>query len=63
MLIQKESYNMNNNFSVGDTVKIRSTGQVGKIVGIDGGRWVVEVSGTRQVCEDYKLEKREILLG
>lgn len=61
MLIENQNQS---DLKVGDTVKVRSTGKVGVIVGNENGRWVVEVvKGEKLLLESSVLEKRAVLYG
>lgn len=48
---------------IGDTVKIMETNQLGKVIGFENGKAVVDVDGAKQLCEMSQVQKREILLG
>lgn len=60
MLVETPS---NSSFQIGDTVKIRTTGQVGTIVGMRNGQYQVSVNGMPMMAESSALERKEILLG
>lgn len=54
----------NSRFNIGDTVKIRSTGQIGRIVGVRGGQFQVEITGgATTMVEATMLESRQVLFG
>ena len=54
----------NNRFKIGDTVLITATGQVGRIVALEGTRWTVAIDGGGQVLkESTEIETRQALFG
>lgn len=60
MLIENNS---SSNFSIGDFVRVKSTGQTGKIVEYRDGRWIVEI-GTQKLPESAtNLVKTQVLMG
>lgn len=53
----------NRAFSVGDLVRVISTGQIGKVVAFEDGRWKIEVAGTTSLCESSEIVRRQALFG
>lgn len=54
----------NNTFRIGDLVKITATGQIGKIVAFESGRWKVQVENSDTLLmESGNLERRQALFG
>ena len=62
MLVEKNDPS-GGGFNIGDTVKVRSTGQIGKIVGYNNGMWKISVGGSNTMVESFDLEHKQILLG
>lgn len=52
-------------FMVGETVHVVSLNRTGKIVGMEGGRWLVRLTeGDAPVpCDSGNLQKRQTLMG
>ena len=52
-------------FSVGETVHVVNLNRTGKIVGMEGGRWLVRLTeGDAPVpCDSGNLQKRQTLMG
>jgi len=67
MLIEKDEFAgspVSCHLGVGDTVKVKATGQVGQITGFQHGMWQVRlVEGHTIPCADGALERKEMLLG
>lgn len=75
MLVDKKTLRENDNPSsyvhaapiggvtVGDTVKIMETGQIGKVIGFENGKAVIDMGGARQLFEVSQVQKRDILFG
>ena len=62
MLVEK-SDSQTSAFKPGDTVKIRSTGQIGTLLSYENGFWKVSVHGATQMFESSSLEHKQILMG
>lgn len=67
MLIEKDEFaggSVPCNLGVGDTVKVKATGQVGQITGFRQGLWQVRLAEGHTIpCADGALERKEMLLG
>lgn len=65
MLVQKKlDENQNDGFlKNGDTVKVVTSGQVGRIVGFEDGKWLVNINENVVPIDESELEKRQVLLG
>jgi uncharacterized protein YodC (DUF2158 family) len=61
MLIEN---NQPNKFSIGDLVRVKSTGLTGKITGFVNGKWIVQVQNAAPLHEDAgNLAPTQVLLG
>jgi len=61
MLIEN---NQPNKFSIGDFVRVKYTGQTGKITGYVDGKWIVQVQNGRPLQEVAEnLVPTQVLLG
>jgi hypothetical protein len=70
MLVAKETIDRDiprqiSSFQVGETVQVVSLGRVGRVVGLEGGRWLVQLTegDTPVRCNTGDLQKRSTLLG
>ena len=67
MLMEKDEFaggSTSCHLGVGDTVKVKATGQVGQITGYQHGMWQVRLTeGNTIPCADGALERKEMLLG
>ena len=70
MLLAKETYDRDVprptvSFSVGETVQVKSLRKVGKIIGMQDGRWLVRLTeGDAPIsCDSSNLERRQTLMG
>ena len=48
-------------FKINETVRVKDTGQTGKIVGFENGKWKVE--GVSQLLETSQIEHTQMLFG
>lgn len=70
MLIAKETFDRDVprptvSFSVGETVQVKSLRKIGRIVGMEGGQWLVRLTeGDAPIsCDSGNLERRQALMG
>ncbi len=50
--------------AIGETVKITTTNQIGKVVGYSGGRWQIRITDGNVVeVTESQIESRKVLLG
>lgn len=63
MLHEKQRAPSNRPVSVGETVKIKTTGQVGTVEGFENGQWVVNVEGAKVLVFESQIQVREMLYG
>ena len=70
MLIAKETFDRDVprhtvSFRVGETVQVKSLRKIGKIVGMEGGQWLVRLTeGDAPIsCDSGNLERRQTLMG
>ncbi len=70
MLLTKETHDRDVprhtvSFSVGETVQVKSLRKVGKIIGMQGGQWLVRLTeGDAPIsCDSSNLERRQTLMG
>lgn len=63
MLQEKQRIPINRPISIGETVKVLTTGQTGIVEAYDSGQWVVNVNGSKVLALESQLQVREILYG
>ncbi len=63
MLVEKQHSTSSRRVAIGETVKIKTTGQVGTVDGYENGQWIVNVDGTPLRVVESQLEVREVLYG
>lgn len=70
MLVTKETFDRDVprhsvSFSVGETVQVKSLRKIGRIVGMEGGQWLVRLTeGDAPIsCDSGNLERRQTLMG
>ncbi len=62
--INETGFSKPKSVSIGETVKIVSTNQMGEVVGYTGGRWQVKTTDGNVVeVMESQIETRTVLLG
>ncbi len=62
--VKENSFNESSRVSIGETVKIIATSQMGEVVGYTGGKWQVRTTDGNVIeLSESQIETRTVLLG
>lgn len=64
LAVKEDGFSKPKSVSIGETVKIVSTNQIGEVIGYTSGRWQVKTTDGNVVeVMESQLESRKVLMG